>query len=61
ALRKTGEWQSLAIPLGCFKSAGSDMTKVAMPFTLATAGKLTIAISDIRLASVTVPQDRCSL
>jgi len=61
ALRKTGEWQSLAIPLGCFKNAGSDMTKVTMPFTLATAGKLTIAISDIRLASVTVPQDRCSL
>ncbi|MDP9422779.1 MAG: exo 1,3/1,4-beta-D-glucan glucohydrolase [Pseudomonadota bacterium] len=61
ALRKTGEWQSLAIPLGCFKTAGADMSKVSTPFTLATAGKLSIAISDIRLASVTVPQDRCSL
>lgn len=61
ALRKTGEWQSLAIPLGCFKTAGADMSKVNVPFTLATAGKLAIAISDIRLASVTVPQDRCSL
>jgi beta-glucosidase len=61
ALRKTGEWQSVAIPLGCFKTAGADMSKVTTPFTLSTTGKLTIAISDIRLASVTVPQDRCSL
>jgi beta-glucosidase len=61
ALARTGEWQSLAIPLDCFKKGGANMEKVRSPFTLATAGKLTIAISDIRLASVTVPQDRCSL
>ena len=55
----TGEWRTLTIPLGCFSKAGANMTKVATPFSLATAGKLTIAISDVRVASATIPQDRC--
>jgi beta-glucosidase len=56
-----GEWRTLAIPLGCFAKAGADMAKVQTPFALTTAGRLTIAISDVRIASAAVPQDRCSL
>jgi beta-glucosidase len=55
-----GEWQRLAIPLGCFMRAGAEMTKVSTPFSLATGGKLTIAVSNVSIASVTAPQDRCS-
>jgi beta-glucosidase len=56
-----GQWQTLAIPLGCFAHAGADMAKVTHPFVLASSGALQVAISDIRIASATVPQDRCSL
>jgi hypothetical protein len=35
------------------------MRRVAVPFTLATAGRLALSISDVRIASATVPQDRC--
>lgn len=56
-----GEWQTLAIPLGCFGTAGADMQKIATPFVLSTSGRLTIAVSGIAVVSVSVPQDRCSL
>jgi beta-glucosidase len=56
-----GQWQTLAIPLGCFGSAGADMQKVSAPFVLSTSGRLTIAISGLAVVSVSVPQDRCSL
>jgi beta-glucosidase len=54
-----GQWQTMAIPLGCFARAGVDMQRVSLPFTLATAGRLALAISDVRIASAMVPQDRC--
>jgi beta-glucosidase len=54
-----GEWRTLAVPLGCFARAGVDMARVAVPFTIATAGRLRIAVSDVRIASAAVPQDRC--
>jgi beta-glucosidase len=54
-----GQWQSLAIPLGCFVRAGVDMQRVSVPFTLSTAGRLGLSISDVRIASANVPQDRC--
>jgi beta-glucosidase len=56
-----GQWQTLAIPLGCFKGAGADMSKVMRPFVVASTGALRLAVSDVRVASATVPQDRCSL
>jgi beta-glucosidase len=56
-----GEWQTLAIPLGCFGSAGADMQKITAPFVLSTSGRLTIAVSGLAIVSVSVPQDRCSL
>jgi beta-glucosidase len=55
-----GQWQRLAIPLGCFARSGADMTKVARPFAISTTGRLRIAISDVRVASAAVPQDRCA-
>jgi beta-glucosidase len=56
-----GEWRTLAVPLKCFSRAGVDMSKLSTPFVLSTTGKLAIAISGIRVASASVPQDRCSL
>ena len=55
-----GQWQTLAVPLGCFARGGVDMRRVSVPFALATAGRLQISVSDVRIASATVPQDRCA-
>jgi beta-glucosidase len=54
------EWQKIAVPLGCFQRAKADMSKVAAPFALTTSGRLTIAVSDVRIASAVAPQDRCN-
>jgi beta-glucosidase len=45
-----GQWQTLAVPLKCFASAGIDQQGVTEPFSLSTAGQLTLSISDIRFA-----------
>lgn len=55
-----GQWQKLAIPLGCFAKSGADMSKLASPFAVSTTGPLQVAISGIRVASAAVPQDRCA-
>jgi beta-glucosidase len=55
-----GQWQRIAIPLGCFARGGADMSKVKRPFGLSTKGPLRISMSDIRVASAAVPQDRCA-
>jgi beta-glucosidase len=55
-----GQWASLAVPLGCFGRGGADMSRVAIPFSLSTPGRLRLAISDVRIASAVVPQDRCA-
>jgi beta-glucosidase len=52
-------WKTLTVPLRCFAKAGADMAKVSAPLVLSTSGQLTIAVSDVRIASATVPQDRC--
>jgi beta-glucosidase len=54
-----GQWQTLAVPLGCFARAGVDMQRLNYPFSLSTGGRLALSISDVRIASATVPQDRC--
>jgi beta-glucosidase len=54
-----GQWATLAVPLRCFARGGVDMQRVALPFTLTTAGRLGLSISDVRIASAAVPQDRC--
>ena len=55
------QWQTLTVPLRCFARAGTEMGKVATPLILKTSVRLTIAVSDVRLASAQVQQDRCSL
>jgi beta-glucosidase len=54
-----GEWRTLIVPLGCFSRPGMQMDKVTVPFALGTAGRLGLSISDVRIMSATVPQDRC--
>jgi beta-glucosidase len=51
----------LTIPLRCFAKAGAEMAKISTPLVLTTSGQLAVAVSDVRIASATVPQDRCSL
>jgi beta-glucosidase len=62
ALRSAGvgQWATLAVPLRCFARGGVDMQRVALPFAIATAGRLGLSISDVRIASAAVPQDRCT-
>jgi beta-glucosidase len=54
-----GEWKSLAIPLKCFVTAGVDPHKVTEPLIISTAGKLTLSISDVRLAHADGPVAAC--
>jgi beta-glucosidase len=54
-----GQWATLAVPLRCFARAGADMQRMVVPFAIATSGRLTLSVSDIRIASANVPQDRC--
>jgi beta-glucosidase len=54
-----GQWQHLDIPLACFSTAGANMARVSVPFAVQTAGKLTFAISNIRLQSGTAGRAAC--
>jgi beta-glucosidase len=56
---QAGQWTTLAVPLRCFARGGVDMARIARPFTIQTAGRLTLSISDVRIASAAVPQDQC--
>jgi len=47
----TGQWASVKIPLKCFQAAGTDVTKVAAPFDLSTAGTFKVSLANIRLTS----------
>jgi len=55
-----GKWQTLSVPLRCFARGGVDMSRVTTPVVLSTSGRLAVAVSDIRVASAAVPQDRCT-
>ena len=53
-----GSWQTLAIPLQCFRRKGLDMARITTPFIVsATNGSL--SISDVRLDYVATPMSRC--
>lgn len=56
----TGRWTQLAVPLSCFALAGVDMTRVAVPFAMHSAGSLAMTISDVRIASVAAPATACA-
>lgn len=59
ALAAPSAWQSLAIPLQCFRRGGLAMTGVTSPFILSATPGLALAISDIRLDYVATPMTRC--
>jgi len=46
-----GDWRSLKVPLKCFAAAGTDVTKVAEPFALSTAGALTVTLQGVKLTT----------
>jgi beta-glucosidase len=54
-----GQWTTMAIPLRCLREAGVDMQRVSAPVWISTAGKLTLSVSDVRIASAAVPQNQC--
>ena len=54
-----GQWRTLTVPLRCFAQGGVDMKRVQVPFELQAAGPTRLALSDIRLASATIDQNRC--
>ncbi|PZR32047.1 glycoside hydrolase family 3 protein [Caulobacter segnis] len=47
----TGQWSSVKIPLKCFQAAGADMSKVAAPFALSTAGTFQVSIASVRVVT----------
>jgi beta-glucosidase len=55
-----GQWATFAMPLRCLREAGVDMQRVSAPITISTAGRLTLSISDVRIASAAVPQTQCA-
>jgi len=46
-----GQWRTAKFKLSCFKAGAADMTRITSPFRLATAGRLGLSFSEIRLAS----------
>ena len=51
AAAPVAEWRSLKVPLKCFQAAGTDVTKVAEPFLLGTAGALTLTVQGVKLTT----------
>jgi len=54
-----GQWRTMVVPLRCFVRGGLDPKAVRTPFAITTSGKLSLSLSDVRIASAAVPQDRC--
>lgn len=54
-----GEWFSMPLPLNCFKSDNFDLSKINGPFTIATDGKFTVSITNIRLEKLPEGEKGC--
>ncbi|AQT60925.1 putative glycoside hydrolase [Cellvibrio sp. PSBB023] len=54
-----GEWFSLPLPLNCFKGDNFDLSKISGPFSIATDGKLTLSITNIRLEKLPDGEKGC--
>jgi beta-glucosidase len=54
-----GEWRTLVVPIRCFVRAGLDPKAIRTPFAVTTAGRLTLAVSGVRLASAVAGQNKC--
>ncbi|MFV1920813.1 glycoside hydrolase family 3 N-terminal domain-containing protein [Sphingomonas sp. MJ1 (PH-R8)] len=50
-LDRSAGWHVLRVPLKCFRAAGATVDKVSTPFALDASAPLSVAISDIRLAT----------
>lgn len=46
-----GGWRTVKVRLSCFRDAGGDLSAVDTPFQVATAGSLTVSVSEIALAA----------
>jgi hypothetical protein len=55
-----GEWFSLPLPLNCFKSDNFDLSKINGPFSIATDGKFTVSITNIRLEKLAEGEKGCT-
>jgi hypothetical protein len=55
-----GEWFSLPIPLNCFKGDDFDLSKINGPFSIATEGKFTVSITNIRLEKLPEGDKGCA-
>lgn len=56
-----GEWFSLPVPLNCFKGEEEfDLSKISGPFTIGTAGRLTLSITNIRLERMADDDKGCA-
>ena len=47
--QSSGEWGTVAVRLRCFEDAGVDMSRLGVPFAVATDGSLGLRFSDVRL------------
>lgn len=54
-----GEWSTVAVRLRCLEDAGADMTRIEVPFALATNGRAAVRLSDIRLVSASEGAATC--
>ena len=54
-----GQWRTLIMPLRCFARAGATANAVSPPFAIESDGAMTMALSDVRIASAAVDQDHC--
>lgn len=55
-----GEWFSLPLPLNCFKSDNFDLSKIGSPFSIATDGKFTLSITNVRLEKLGEGEKGCA-
>jgi hypothetical protein len=55
-----GEWFSLPLPLNCFKGENFDLSKINGPFSIATEGKFTVSITNIRLEKLPEGDKGCT-
>lgn len=55
-----GEWRTYMLPLRCLARAGLTMNAVARPFVLTASGPVRLSISEVRIASSAINQDRCA-
>jgi beta-glucosidase len=46
---RVGTWQSLVVPVACWRDAGANLASVEVPFEVETAGKFALTVAEVRL------------